>query len=344
MNYHLYQMFDSVCSVTSLQNESRKVNWVKHSCFVSSFKSRITPAERRWVLEATRDTSAGLLGGIISLYSTHPLDTAKVKMQTFPSQYKTMYSSLTQTFKSHGIRGLYSGSVPALWVSIIDNCVTFLMYGRISSWLQKRTEVASHGELTLFQKASCGAFTGAVSAFFINPCELIKCRLQTQFLAGHSQKGSPTTFRSMGLYIIKSEGPITDPFRLMRGLTPTLIRKSLGYFFMFGGYEGSWLVLGAPDEGVKPPMWKSFIAGGIGGVCSWLFPFPFDGIKSRMQVDTLGLTTLSSAGKDVFKAYGMKGFYRGLSPCLMRAFPGCGILFLVRDQTEAMFNRYFNFS
>ena len=296
----------------------------------------------KWVLEATRDTSAGLLGGIASVYSTQPLDTAKVKMQTFPNQFKSLCGSLTKTFKYHGIRGLYTGSIPALWGSFIDNGVTFLVYGRISSWLQKLAGVESHDELTLVQKACCGAFSGGFSTIFLTPFELIKCRLQTQFLTGHSSKGSPTTFLSMGSYIVKNVGPITDYTRLMRGFIPLLFRKSIGYFFMFGAYEGSWVVLGAADEGVKPPMWKSFVAGGLGGICSWLFPFPLDGIKSRMQVDDTGKTTFSSARKDIYKAHGLKGFYRGLFPCLARAFPGCGILFVVRDYTKSTFNHHFD--
>ena len=53
---------------------------------------------------------------------------------------------------------------------------------------------------------------------------------------------------------------------------------------MFGGYEATWVVLGPPAQDEAPPIWKSFIAGGIGGTTCWGFAFPLDVIKSRVQV------------------------------------------------------------
>jgi len=294
-------------------------------------------AERpyQWVLECTRDTLSGVLGGVACVYSTQPLDTTKVKMQTFPDQYKSVYGTLSKTFRAEGIRGLYAGSIPAVWANIGESGSAFLAYGRISNMIQRWTGVNSHEELPLFHKACCGAGAGGVASFILTPTELIKCRLQTQFLTGRATAGSPTTPMSMAWHIIKKEGPMA----LMRGWTPTLAREAWGYFFLFGGYEASWVVLGLPEEGVPPPMWKSFIAGGIGGSCCWGFAFPLDVIKSRVQVDSTGITPIA-ATKDIMRTQGPKGFFRGLSPCLMRAFPGCGMLFVAAEYTKTAFNYF----
>lgn len=45
------------------------------------------------------------------VYVSQPLDTVKVKMQTFPELYKGMVSCFVTTFKRDGVvRGLYAGN------------------------------------------------------------------------------------------------------------------------------------------------------------------------------------------------------------------------------------------
>ena len=69
-------------------------------------------------------------GGITTVYVGQPLDTVKVKMQTFPEMYKGGFDCLVNTFKKDGIyRGLYAGTVPALAANISENAVLFLFYG-----------------------------------------------------------------------------------------------------------------------------------------------------------------------------------------------------------------------
>lgn len=56
-----------------------------------------------------------IIGGIANVYVGQPLDTIKVKMQTFPNLYKSGVDCGIKTFKKDGIyRGLFAGTVPAL--------------------------------------------------------------------------------------------------------------------------------------------------------------------------------------------------------------------------------------
>lgn len=60
------------------------------------------------------------------VYSAQPLDTVKVKMQTFPHLYKGMVDCLVKTFKRDGIaRGLYAGTIPAVAANVAENSVLF---------------------------------------------------------------------------------------------------------------------------------------------------------------------------------------------------------------------------
>ena len=55
------------------------------------------------------DLAAGTAGGIANVYAGQPLDTVKVKMQTFPQLYNNWITCFGKTFRNDGMRGLYAG-------------------------------------------------------------------------------------------------------------------------------------------------------------------------------------------------------------------------------------------
>ena len=55
------------------------------------------------------DLLAGTAGGVANVYAGQPLDTVKVKVQTFPNLYSNWVVCLKDTYKLDGIRGLYAG-------------------------------------------------------------------------------------------------------------------------------------------------------------------------------------------------------------------------------------------
>lgn len=60
------------------------------------------------------------------MYVSQPLDTVKVKLQTFPSAYNNMIDCTVKTFQRDGIaRGLYAGSIPAVAANVAENSVLF---------------------------------------------------------------------------------------------------------------------------------------------------------------------------------------------------------------------------
>lgn len=69
-------------------------------------------------------------GGVALVYVGQPLDTVKVKMQTFPTMYNGMVNCFLRTLRSDGIaRGLYAGTIPAVVANVAENSVLFAAYG-----------------------------------------------------------------------------------------------------------------------------------------------------------------------------------------------------------------------
>ncbi|QQP49611.1 Mitochondrial ornithine transporter 2, partial [Caligus rogercresseyi] len=75
------------------------------------------------------------------------------------------------------------------------------------------------------------------------------------------------------------------------------------------------------------------ICGGTGGFTYWIFVFPMDVIKSRIQVRGVS-TSILRTGVDIIRDEGIRQMYRGVSAALLRSFPSTGALFLTYETSN----------
>ena len=65
--------------------------------------------------------------------------------------------------------------------------------------------------------------------------------------------------------------------------------------------------------------------GGLAGEVLWIGSYPFDVVKSKMQSDGFGAEQRFKSMRDCFaqtwKAEGIRGFWKGIGPTLVRAMP-----------------------
>ena len=73
------------------------------------------------------------------------------------------------------------------------------------------------------------------------------------------------------------------------------------------------------------PSWKVAAYGGLAGEALWLASYPFDVVKSKMQSDGFGKEMRYRAMRDCFaqtwRGEGVRGFWKGIGPTLLRAMP-----------------------
>lgn len=174
------------------------------------------------------------------VYVGQPLDTIKVKMQTFPTLYKGMVACFKKTLESDGVRkGLYAGTVPALAANVTENSVLFLSYGFCQKLMQRVTGTEKLEDLSTLSNATAGFLGSFFSSIAICPTELLKCKLQAMHEKHKQDLAAGKKVERIGpmklaAQIYKGEGVLG----FFRGLFPTLVREMPGYFFFFGGYEG----------------------------------------------------------------------------------------------------------
>jgi len=268
-------------------------------------------------------------GGVATVYSAQPLDTVKVKLQTFPQLYTGMIDCLVKTFKRDGIyRGLYAGSIPAVAANVAENSVLFAAYGVCQKFVAEHIEKKSNvSEMSALGNATSGFLAAFFSSFTLCPTELIKCKLQALHEMKQEKRVTPYQLTKQ---IIKTEG-IKGMFR---GLTPTFFREMPGYFFFFGGYEFSRDFLAKPGQSKDDigPL-KTMVAGAAGGCCLWTSIFPADVIKSRVQIQGISGSMLS-VGIDICRKEGVLSLYNGLTPTICRTIPATAVLFLVYEYSK----------
>lgn len=120
-----------------------------------------------------------LSGGTAGVLIGQPLDTVKVKMQTFPGTHRSMVRCFVLTLRTEGMfHGLYAGTLPAIAANVAENSVLFCAYGMCQKVVQNVRTKESVSELNVVDNASAGFIAAFFSSFTLCPTEIVKCRLQ----------------------------------------------------------------------------------------------------------------------------------------------------------------------
>jgi hypothetical protein len=113
---------------------------------------------------------------------------------------------------------------------------------------------------------------------------------------------------------------------LYRGTAVTLFREAQAYGVWFLAFEYLMARTTRRTPREQIPAWKIALYGGLAGEALWLSSYPFDIVKSKLQTDSLRLEDRRYVGmvdcaQKIWAAEGMLGFWRGITPTLLRAMP-----------------------
>jgi solute carrier family 25 carnitine/acylcarnitine transporter 20/29 len=114
---------------------------------------------------------------------------------------------------------------------------------------------------------------------------------------------------------------------LYRGEAVTILREAQAYGIWFLTFE-YLMNADARRNRVRREDISSFKVaayGGLAGEALWLASYPFDVVKSKMQSDGFGAAMRYHGMRDCFlqtyRTEGLKGFWKGIGPTLLRAMP-----------------------
>ncbi|KAI4325289.1 hypothetical protein MLD38_030701 [Melastoma candidum] len=231
-----------------------------------------------------REFIAGGVGGIAGIVSGYPLDTLRTRLQSSGSG--SAVSVLRKIVRDEGSAALFRGMGAPLAAVTFQNAMVFQVYASLSRALD--TSNSSQGPPSYAGVALGGVGAGALQSFVISPVELLKVRLQLQTCGSsadrlhqnhHHHKGPLRVART----IFHREG-IRG---LYRGLSITMLRDSPSHGVYFFTYEYTREQLhpncrANGDESLRTML----LSGGLAGVISWIFCYPLDVVKTRLQAQS----------------------------------------------------------
>ncbi|RNF16202.1 mitochondrial carrier protein [Trypanosoma conorhini] len=270
---------------------------------------------------------SGWMGGVGILLVGHPFDTVKTLLQDSQGKHKNALGCAASIVKKNGPFALYKGVMaPMTGVGVVF-ALYFLAYDSTEKIIRRLKELDPSKPLPMTDVMICGGSTGILGSLVLGPAELLKIRQQTAL-----NSGGDSSLRGVASSIYRTAG-LRGFFR---GTSMTMLRDVPGSMAWFCAYEYTKQLICRNPRAPSVP--ESLIAGGMGGIGMWSFAVPLDVIKTRVQASREQLT-LAGAVRGIFKERGIRGFYRGLGPALLRAFPANAACFAAKDFTQKTLNR-----
>lgn len=131
-------------------------------------------------------------------------------------------------------------------------------------------------------------------------------------------------------------------------MASTIARETPSYGVYFSSYEYFCRKLTRPGERVQDlDGLRLMLAGGLGGIASWLVTYPFDVAKTVIQSQNLSnkkdakkFATMRKVFKHYYRADGYRFFFRGLNATIVRAFPTNAVTFFAYTSVMRVIEPY----
>nr|CCA23378.1 Mitochondrial Carrier (MC) Family putative [Albugo laibachii Nc14] len=279
-------------------------------------------------------------------------------------------SALLKVLKTEGVLALWKGNGASVVHRFPYSAVNFftfeLLRTSIDQWKQETEsdtteELGSPGSWkTTFLS---GAIAGAFATIACYPIDLIRTRLATQLdtekryngilhaaFRIRADEGFRGLYRGLGATLMVTVPNLAINFTLFESLKEVVIQyrsnqnAEIDSFdancneedldFNFDDYDE---LQDSDEDDERLGIVDTLLCGGVSGIASSLVTFPIDVVRRRLQISGIhstnpsGLFTIAS---QLYKEQGVSGFYRGLTPELMKVIPMVGITFGMFDKLK----------
>lgn len=313
------------------------------------------PRAKDAALSSEEAALAGSAAGMVTRALVSPFDVIKIRFQLQieslsslkpEGKYTGLFQACRCIYAEEGVPAFWKGHIPAQLLSISFGAVQFASFEFLTELIHKTT---SYDSQTAGVHFVCGGLAACSATVFCQPLDTLRTRFAAQ--------GEPKIYRNFRHAVFTmccSEGMQT----FYRGLSPTLMAvfpyAGLQFFFynvfktMFGP---------APKAGHSRGNLQSLLCGSGAGMISKTLTYPFDLFKKRLQVGGFEEARLHFGKVRTYKGLldctvqiakeeGFKGFFKGLSPSLLKAALSTGFTFfwyeffldLLRDRKERQGN------
>ncbi|EQC39121.1 hypothetical protein SDRG_03329 [Saprolegnia diclina VS20] len=278
---------------------------------------------------------AGGVAGSVGKTCTAPLSRLTILFQVHSmvsATHKGKFSdSLPQAFmkvvRNEGVVSLWKGNGASVVHRFPYSAVNFFTYELMKGSFGEASSQSGQMSISFLS----GAIAAATSTSVCYPIDLIRTRLITQLDKDIRYRGISHAFHR-----IRAEEGTRG---LYRGLSTTLlvtVPNMAVNFTMFEALKEMALVYRSSkneDASVNTSLGviDTLLCGGVSGIVSSSITFPVDVIRRRMQISGIHGGGRAMSAMEITRALyaeqGVRGFYRGLAPELLKVIPMVGITF-----------------
>ncbi|XP_008286271.1 mitochondrial thiamine pyrophosphate carrier isoform X1 [Stegastes partitus] len=294
------------------------------------------PGSQGAALSPEEAALAGSAAGMVTRALISPLDILKIRFQLqieclssqrSEGKYWGLFQACRCIRSEEGLSAFWKGHIPAQLLSICYGAVQFASFEFLTEVVHKSTAYDSQKSGVHFV---CGGLAACSATVVCQPLDTLRTRFAAQ--------GEPKVYRNLRQAVTtmwRSEGVLT----FYRGLSPTLMAvfpyAGLQFFF-YNVFKQ--LLAPPPTAGNSGGTLRSLVCGSGAGMISKTITYPFDLFKKRLQVggfeaarvhfgQVRSYRGLMDCMIQIAKEEGVRGFFKGLSPSLLKAALSTGFTF-----------------
>lgn len=307
---------------------------------------------------------AGGLAGSTAVLFLHPFDVIKTRLQVqdgaslFAPQYKNALDAARTVLRQEGWRSFYKGLTPALIGSGTAWAAYFHIYEAVKAW---HCRWQGRERLSPAWNMASAAQAGAMVCLLTNPIWLVKTRLQLQRLpltgaapaaaaaaAGGRPAAAATQLYNGFLDALVRIGREEGLQGYYKGLGPSLVLQTTHGAVQFAVYDelkylASRLGRG-PEEGERQlGSGELSLFAAASKLTASVTTYPSQVVRSRLQqrMDdgrTLVYRSTSEVVRLTWSREGLRGFYKGLGPALLRVMPQSAVTLVAYENILRLLN------
>ncbi|XP_071768446.1 mitochondrial thiamine pyrophosphate carrier [Centroberyx gerrardi] len=279
---------------------------------------------------------AGSCAGMVTRALVSPFDVIKIRFQLQiervssqrpEGKYWGLFQASRCILTEEGLSAFWKGHTPAQLLSVCFGAVQFASFECLTEVVHKTSQYDSQTAGVHFV---CGGLAACSATVACQPLDTLRTRFAAQ--------GEPKVYRNLRHAVstmYRTGGVLT----FYRGLAPTLVAvfpyAGLQFFF----YNVFKKLLGPSPKGSNSGgNLRSLVCGSGAGVISKTITYPFDLFKKRLQVggfeearahfgQVRSYRGLVDCVVQIAKEEGVRGFFKGLSPSLLKAALSTGFTF-----------------
>ncbi|KAF3502690.1 hypothetical protein F2Q69_00045329 [Brassica cretica] len=287
-------------------------------CLIDIGEVAVIPDGISQHVKRSRLLLAGGLAGAVSRTATAPLDRLKVVLQV-QRGHAGVLPTVRKIWREDKLTGFFRGNGLNVMKVAPESAIKFCAYEMLKPLIGGE----GGGDIGTSVRLLAGGMAGAVAQTAIYRMDLVKTRLQTCV----SEGGKAPKLWKLTKDIWVREGPRA----FYKGLFPSLLGIVPYAGIDLAAYEtlkdlSRTYILHDTEPGPLIQLSCGMTSGALGASCV----YPLQVVRTRMQADS-SETTMKQEFIKTMRGEGVRGFYRGLLPNLLKVVPVASITYIVYE-------------